>query len=340
MLTPKSQNGAEPTARVSFVVPVRNDAEGLRRCLASIRAQGDVEIVVVDNGSSDGSIDVARTFGAKVIELPGAPVSTLRNRGVAAAGGDVIAFVDADMQLGAGWLQIALRLLRQPGVAAVGAEYCAPPQPTWVQRLYDGLREPTRGVADVRWLPTGNMIVGRAVFDAVGGFDERLRTCEDWDFCIKLTELGYRLLADGALRSAHFGDPRTLRLLFRSELWRGRDNMRVSLRRVPALRDIPGILIPPLWLLCAAAVVIGGVAAPAFGALAFGPMLAGLTILLSFSLLRTIRIWRRIRQERGAMLPAAFVVAFTYDLARALALVVTVPHRRAEAARAFQWIRA
>src|SRR3954471_429281 len=104
MSTHQPGDGGAPP-RISFVVPVRNDAEGLRRCLASIRAQGDVEIVVVDNGSSDGSVDVARTFGAKVIELPGAPVSTLRNRGVATSGGDFIAFVDADMQLGAGWLQ-------------------------------------------------------------------------------------------------------------------------------------------------------------------------------------------------------------------------------------------
>ena len=92
------------TARtVSFVIPVRDDAARLKRCLASILRNeypaSLLELVVVDNGSRDGSDRVAREAGALLLSCPGASVSELRNRGAAAARGEVLAFVDADHEI-------------------------------------------------------------------------------------------------------------------------------------------------------------------------------------------------------------------------------------------------
>src|SRR5689334_11979596 len=96
------------TPALSFVIPVRDDARQLEKCLASICAnegatQG-VEIVVVDNGSRDDSIAVAERLGARVIEAPGIRVAALRNMGAATCRAPIIAFVDADHVLGAGWI--------------------------------------------------------------------------------------------------------------------------------------------------------------------------------------------------------------------------------------------
>ena len=69
---------------VSFIVPVRNDEGRLERCLQSLNANRPLvahsEIIVIDNGSDDGSRAVARAAGAHVLECPGLRVSELRNR--------------------------------------------------------------------------------------------------------------------------------------------------------------------------------------------------------------------------------------------------------------------
>jgi GT2 family glycosyltransferase len=320
-------------ADLSFIVPVRNDAAGLRRCLESIRSQTpDAEILIADNGSVDGSPDVARAFGAEVLDLPGLSVSALRNRAAACARGTLLAFVDADMQIAPGWVNAALAGFADPSVAAVGADYSAPPGATWVQRLYDGMRDHRPGVGETRWLASGNMVVRRNAFQQLRGFDETLSTCEDWDFCMRLHEQGLRLLSDGALRSSHFGDPSTLGALFRGELWRGRDNLRVSLRRKPALRDVPGIVTPLLWLVAVTAFVAGLALGPILGADALW-LIAPLATAMLLSSVRAVRIWRRVRAKQTGSLAGAWVVALAYDVARALAVLVPVPHRRAAAPR-------
>lgn len=321
-----------PAPLVSFVIPVRNDATGLARCLTSVRAQrgvGEFEIIVVDNGSIDGSDEVARSFGATVLTIPGRGVGELRNRGAAAARGTFVAFVDADVELGPDWLRTALLYMADPQVAMAGAEYAPAPDANWVQRLYDGLRHPSGPPADTRWLPAGNVLVRRAAFEAIGGFDESLQTCEDWDLCLRLHERGGRLLAAGDLRSVHYGDPASLGALFRGEAWRGRDNLRVSLRRIPALRDLPGILIPIVWLAGALMAAAGVVAAVVAGPSALSATAAGMAMMAGLSLLRAVAIRRRTRQVPGSSAARAWLLAVVFDAARAFALVYSMPHRRA-----------
>ena len=82
------------TVTLSFIVPVRDDAARLRRCLRSIAGDPSpvpFELIVADNGSTDDSPEVATTAGARVLSLPGQPVAELRNRAAAAATGDLLA---------------------------------------------------------------------------------------------------------------------------------------------------------------------------------------------------------------------------------------------------------
>src|SRR5262245_1079001 len=142
-------------ARVSFIVPVRNDAARLNVCLRSIRANervaGEVEIVVVDNGSFDGSPEVARKLGARVLMVENGSVSELRNHGARNATGSVFAFVDADHEIVSTWVAAVLQNLQDPGVGAVGALYLPPPNGTWVQRAYGFLRGRAAVRRDVAW---------------------------------------------------------------------------------------------------------------------------------------------------------------------------------------------
>ncbi len=127
---------------VTFVVPVRDAADSLNQCLASIRANaaaGELEVIVVDNGSQDRSAAVAREAGAVVMMMPAEPVAALRNAGAARATGQLLAFVDADHVIDSSWATAVIDVFTDSTIAAVGAPYLPPPDVNWVQRAYRSL---------------------------------------------------------------------------------------------------------------------------------------------------------------------------------------------------------
>jgi GT2 family glycosyltransferase len=319
------------TPRVSFVVPVRNDPVRLKNCLTTIAAcaypRELVDVVVADNGSIDDTPAVAAAAGAQVLSLPGIAVGEMRNRAARAAQGDVLAFVDADHELGPEWIRSAVSTLQLPGVSAAGAPYLQPPNATWVQRCYDSFRDHSEGVFDTPWLGSGNLAIWRQAFLDAGGFDTTLETCEDVDLCQRLRRQGHTLKSDSGMRSVHMGDPKTLRAIFWGELWRGRDNLRVSFRGPLAPRDVPSVVIPVLTLLLLTVALgallalpwsgFAGVAVVVLGALAGCAALSGL---------RAMRMLGRLRGGGPLDIVRAWLVAVAYDLGRALSLVIRVRH--------------
>lgn len=316
----------------SFIIPVRNDARRLQRCLATIRAcrypAERVEIIVIDNGSTDDSAVVARDAGARVLTLPSVRVSEARNQAALTAGGDVLAFVDADHEIGPEWLASAAETLAASDVIAAGA-LCHPPRDgTWVQRQYDAFRDHRSGVFETQWLGSGNLAVKAEAFRNVAGFDTSLETCEDVDLCRRLRRAGGRILNDSRMLNVHLGDPATLGALFWGEMWRGRDNIRASLRPPFAWREVPSVAIPVvqllLWISAGAGLVFawwGG----------WRWTLIALAGVLALSALRAGRMLGRLQPRSLANAAGAYVVAFTYDLGRALALVSRVGHRTRQA---------
>ena len=318
--------------RISFIVPVKNDASRLETCLRSIlRNAGTAEhheIIVVDNGSTDGSADVARRLGAQVLGISDrVRVSELRNRAARVATGDVLAFIDADNEIVSGWTRAAIESLRLERVGAVGALYLAPLDGTWVQRAYGYLRGRASGQHDTHWLGSGNLAVWRKAFDAVGGFDTTLEACEDVDFCQRLRATGLRLVSDARLKSIHHGDPETLADLFVAERWRGRDNLRVSLRGPLRLSALPSAIIPIVDVAMLAAAAVGIVAALAVVWNGLMVTLVALAVIVGGASLRVIRTVMRDRGVRGLAILQVMMVACVYDMGRALALVTPAAHR-------------
>lgn len=316
---------------VSFVVPVRNDAARLVQSLGAIRALGlapaDVEIIVADNGSTDASAEVARAAGATVLSLPDLRVGEVRNRAADAARGDVLAFVDADNEIGGEWIAAALEAVRDLHVGAAGAPYRSPSSATWVQRSYDGLRRHPAAREHVEWLGSGNMAIRRSAFLEVGGFDATLETCEDVDLCRKLRARGYTLVADRRMTSVHHGDPETLREVFFGELWRGRDNIRVSLRRPWSARSLVSAAMPVASLTATAAVAFAPLAGASVG---LAMATAGAGFLAASVLARAARI----RQSASPAWTEAIAVAGAYEAGRALALAGRFGYRRRRSAAA------
>lgn len=316
---------ATDTVVVSFVIPVRNDKQRLRHCLASIVGNDYprdlVEIIVVDNGSTDGSATVGQEFGAVTVSSSSGRVAELRNLGARGTRGSVIAFADADHQIDRGWIAAAVNALALPDVGAAGAPYDTQPSPSWVQQLYDGLRSRPNGREDVLWLGSGNIAMSRAAFERIGGFDTGLTACEDVDLCNRLQQAGYRLLADPAMRSVHFGDPKTLKALFLGELWRGRDNLRVTFRGPKTLRHLRSALLPIAHLV---ALILSIVLL-----LAGRPGAAGIVLLISLvpTTLKAAVIVRRRARPTPIVAMQALLFVLVFDWARALALVFRGSHR-------------
>ncbi len=287
--------------------------------------------MVADNGSTDDSAEVARAAGARVLALPGLTVAELRNRAAREATGDVLAFVDADHEIAPGWASSALQALARPAAVAAGAPCHAPRNGTWVQRLYDTFRDHSAVATDVEWLGSGNLAVAREMFMAAGGFDTTLVTCEDVDLCQRLRARGGRIVLDARMRSVHHGDPATLKALFFGELWRGRDNLRASLRLPISLRGVPSVAIPVVDLILLAAVAAGVLTAAA-GGLWVSAAAVGTIGLLAVP--RVVVMTSRLPRASLTGSLRAMAVALTYDVARALAPIWPVPHaarRRAEA---------
>ncbi len=310
---------------IAFVIPVRNDAVRLGQCLESIvrnhYPRTSIELLVVDNDSTDGSNGVARAYADAVVRVSGTSVAALRNRGARETCAPVIAFVDADHEIDRDWIAAAIAALADPAVAAAGFPYETQADANWVQRLYDAMRNRPVSRQAVSWLGSGNLAVKRECFDAVDGFREHLIACEDVDLCNRLTRAGYSIVADPGMRSTHYGDPRTLRSLFLGELWRGRDNVRVTFSGPRTPRHLRSVMVPIVDLIC----IAGGVVALLAGYPWYAVSIWLLPVVAA--LLRAGIIYRH-RPDGGSMAAAeAVMVAVVFDLARALALVIPGSHR-------------
>ncbi len=184
---------------ISVIVPVLNGGEDFRRCLQSIR-QGEMqpdELIVINDGSTDGSGEIARQFGAKVIDLPKAHGPALaRNRGASIAQGDILFFVDADVTVRRDTLlQVVQVFQKQPQFDALIGSYDAEPGAENFTSQYRNLlhhytHQVSSTEASTFWGACG--AVRRSVFLSVGGFDESYLVP-----CVEDIELGYRFKRAG-----------------------------------------------------------------------------------------------------------------------------------------------
>lgn len=319
---------------LAFVIPVRNDPDRLEHCLQSIRTAvgpADVRVVVADNGSTDDTAQRAEAAGAEVLSLPGLRVGAVRNAAALVCTEELVAFADADHELDPGWVRAALDVMRDPGVGGAGAAYEPPSPGTWVQQAYGALRGITRGRHDTEWLGAGNLVVRREAFAAVGGFDTSLEACEDVDLCSRLRAAGWRLVADERLRSVHHGDPPTLGRVFKGELWRGRDNLRVTLRGPLTWRSWPSILFPVVVLLSLLSLVVAPFLGPGHGSWLAALACLAMGAIVGLRALRVLVAWSRHPRGLDGLLKS-LALAAAYELPRALALLWRAPHHRAKGA--------
>ena len=193
---------------ISVVIPLYNKEKAIIATLQSVLAQTytDFEVVVVDDGSTDNSLNVAREYASslpsfqgragvrpilRVIHKENGGVSSARNRGIKEAKGEYIAFLDADDVWDKAYLAEQLKMIHDfPGAAMWGINFAETNNGQLVRKLETGLPAGYRGYVDNYFQMKGrisdlfcssSVVINKDVFDKVGMFDERIKYAEDTD---------------------------------------------------------------------------------------------------------------------------------------------------------------
>ena len=168
------------THRFSFIIPALNEEACIAACIQSIQAlhETQLEIIVVDNGCTDRTVEIARQMGCMVISEKKSGLSLARNAGADAAQGDILCFIDADGVLANTWLRAAGRCFAKSNIGAVSG-LSIYTHPSLLKRLYYNLYVlVTSGGA---WLSSvlfsrmifagNNLAIRKELFLQIGGYE-------------------------------------------------------------------------------------------------------------------------------------------------------------------------
>ena len=189
-----------PGARISVVIPHLNQPQHLARCLVSLYAGARLpdEVFVVDNGSTNMPQAICAAYhGVRLLrEAPPGP-GPARNLGVAAASGDILAFIDADCLADPAWLVAVAGAMADPKAQVLGGDVriaLADPAKLTSLEAYESIYayRMDRYIAQEGFTGTGNLAVRRAVLAAVGPF-AGLAVAEDREWGQRATAAGYDL---------------------------------------------------------------------------------------------------------------------------------------------------
>jgi hypothetical protein len=312
-----------PRMAIHVVVPTLNRLEQCQLSISSIlRAaarDGTVSVAVVDNGSTDGTWEWVQSLPAVVTcsQLRRATIGALRNAGAARSRAGIISFIDSDCIIDEDYFTRLRTCLNSTSAGAVGCMYGIPANAHWIERTWMALNCPVRE-GDTNALPGGSMAVTRAVFESVGGFDERMLTGEDAELCDRIRACGHRVYESPSLRLIHLRNMSSLKGFFDKQVWHslgmlgGKGN--------PLLDRMTGMTLVHIVLSLAAIAVLCLMNA---GAVIRLSTAAGLLLLVP-----AMAVTYRVLFRQGAVIPIRSVLLYAvYFFARSWGLVLIASGR-------------
>jgi len=185
--------------KISLIATVKDAGPFIEEFLASVAAQTRQpdEIVIVDGGSTDGTVDTLRhANGVTLVEEPGANISQGRARAIASATHDIIAVSDADCVLDADWLERLAKLIEDGADVAMG--FYRPMVENFFQACSAAVHVPDpRELNEAKFMPSSRSVAFRRLaYEAAGGYPEWLAIGEDMYLNHRWREIGMQMRLD------------------------------------------------------------------------------------------------------------------------------------------------
>ncbi len=224
--------GTEGGVRIAVVVPVLNAMRFLPRTTPSLleaaKFTGGVQLIYVDNGSTDGSYEYLTSIATKgigVLRLERGATEVARNLSAAArnfgarqSDSQFLSFLDADCMVANNYFTEALGVLVATGASATGCETQPPPERHWIEATWYALHYVGRD-REVHYLTSANFFISRKAFEDVGGFRDDLPSGADAEIGLRLTIAGYRIYESPAVGAIDLGLPKSVRVFYRRNVW-------------------------------------------------------------------------------------------------------------------------
>lgn len=184
----------------SVIVAAYDAGKTIDACVGSLlelRYPAELQLLVVDNCSRDGTADLLRRYDGRVSVLSERKrgAAAARNAGLARARGEVVAFTDADCVVDPDWLARLVAGLRDPAVGIAGGTILALPPAGDVERFGERIHDHRSAIEVFRppYAITMSWASRREVLQELGGFDEGFRRCQDVDLSYRVSQAGYAL---------------------------------------------------------------------------------------------------------------------------------------------------
>ena len=304
-------NEAVDYPSVSIIVTTLNNELTIEECLRSIREldypQESIEVLMVDAGSRDSTLDIAKKHMVRLISKPlNAPAAY--NYASKIVKNEILGFIDADAKVEKQWLKKLIPHLIDKNVAAASGTIETWNKDRVIPRCigYDLSYRYGRIRGSAQRVATMNLILKKEMMDEVRGFDENLPTQYDTDMGTRITSMGYKIIVDPDVKCYHFHRP-TLTEYFKQQFKYGQNTVKLyfkhsHLMRGDEITDWWMNVQPILYMTIAILLVVGFIDAlrPTAWIISFF-MASGIMLQYTFSALR---------------------VSFKYRDSTALALVV------------------
>lgn len=210
--------------QIDIIIPCLNESQYLPNTLKVLieltnKAGLSVNIIVMDNGSTDNSCEIAKSFGVIVESKTCISIGSLRNHGVKRLNSDILVFLDADIEITQCWVSALSKFIfktNKDKKIISGFPCQSPPKESYIEKLWF-----SNTVTNINYINSGNFITTRKLFNTIGGFDSQLTTGEDWDFCQRAKKAGGVVEPIRQFLVYHHGYPKTIGSFFLRELWHG-----------------------------------------------------------------------------------------------------------------------